>query len=117
LYRLRELVFEIRYEPGANRVGNTLAEYPDARIRSLSLHATTESDDISPERKAALQAAVDHGYYESPGEIDVKGLADRLDVPQSTLNHRLRRGEDPLAKQRVARMHSRRRPPFRLIDR
>jgi len=245
---MREVVFEIEYEPGSNRVGDTLAKYPDAQIRSLSLHATheslwrvdhvtgstdaladieaafldtdyytdcltpghcgatqrtqvlestdemvvlysywertdscasvphialeqlghgvlfeatkqerrntwriihsgegnvraffneveesvgdtveidfqrltdastpveatAESDGLSPEQKEALQAAVEHGYYESPGEIDEKGLADRLDVPRSTLNHRLRRAEEHLAKQRVAQMHSRQHPP------
>jgi len=243
---MRELVFEIEYEPGANRVGDTLAEYSEAEIRSLSLHATTESlwrvdhvtgptnaledieaaflnadyytdcltpghcgatqrtqvlestdemvvlysywertdscasvphmaldrlghgvlfettkqqrrhmwrivhpgegdvraffdeleesvgdaveidfqrlsdastpvetptesDELSPEQKEALQAAVEHGYYESPGNIDVKGLAERLDVPRSTLNHRLRRAEELLAKQRVAQMDLRQR--------
>jgi predicted DNA binding protein len=243
---MRELVFEIEYEPGSNRVADVLAEYPDARIRSLSLHATTESlwrvdhvtgpadaleeikeaflaadyytdcltpgtcgatqrtqvlestdemlvlysywertddcasvphmalerlghgvlfetnkqerrnrwriahsgdgdvrgffddleesvadsvdidfqrltdasspvettaerDELSPEQEEALQAAVEHGYYESPREIDVGGLADRLDVPRSTLNHRLRRTEELLAKQRVDQMHSRQR--------
>jgi len=244
---MRELVFELEYEPGSNRVADTLAEYPDARIRSLSLHATTdslwrvdhasgqasaltdieaaflaadyytdclssdhcdatqrtqvlesneemlvlysywertdscasvphmalehlghgvlfeatrqerrttwrivhsgegdvrtffdeleesvaegididfqrlsdasspvetttESGDLSPEQAEALQAAVEHGYYESPREIDVVGLADHLDVPRSTLNHRLRRAEEQLAKQRVAGMPSRQRP-------
>ncbi|MFB6192390.1 MAG: helix-turn-helix domain-containing protein [Haloarculaceae archaeon] len=245
---MRELVFEIEYEPGSNRVADTLANYPDAHVRSLSLHATTESlwrvdhvtgpadalaaietafldtdyytdcltpghcgatqrtqvlestddvlvlysywertdscasvphmalerlghgvlseatkqqrrntwrivhsgdgdvraffddleesvgdaveidfqrltdasspvettterDDLSPEQQEALQAAVEHGYYETPREIDVGGLADRLDVPRSTLNHRLRRTEEHLAKRRVERMRSRQRPP------
>lgn len=244
---MRELVFEIEYDPGSNRVADTLAEYPAARIRSLSLHATSESlwrvdhvtgpadaleeieaaflaadyytdclsagtcgatqrtqvlestdemlvlysywertdscasvphmalehlghgvlfeansrerrnswrivhsgegdvrgffdqleenvadtvtidfqrlrdasspvdpagdSELSPEQAEALQAAVEHGYYESPREIDVGGLADHLDVPRSTLNHRLRRTEELLAKQRVAERHSRQRPP------
>jgi len=245
---MRELVFELEYESGSNRVADTLAEYPDARIRSLSLHATTdslwrvdhvtgsvggltdieaafltadyytdclssdrcgatqrtqvlestddmlvlysywertdscasvphmalehlghgvlfeatrqerrttwrivhsgegdvraffdeleesvadgididfqrlsdasspvetttESVDLSPEQEEALRAAVEHGYYESPREIDVGGLSDPLDVPRSTLNHRLRRAEEHLAKQRVTEIHSRQRPP------
>ena len=37
---MRELVFTLTYEPGCNAVAETLAEYPDAGIRSLSLHAT-----------------------------------------------------------------------------
>lgn len=236
---MRELVFALEYKPGCNRVADALAEHPDARIRSLSLHATAEqlwrvdhatgtpdaldaiedafltsdyyadclatedcgatqttrvldrTDDtlvlysdwqrtptcasvphiardhlgdsvlfetrhegrhytwrlihsgdgdvsaffddlaaavgdcadmemlrtgdtatpasagdantgkLSPEQEAALQAAVEHGYYESPREVDVGELADHLDVPRSTLTYRLRRAEEVLAKQYV----------------
>jgi predicted DNA binding protein len=238
---MRELAFALEYEPGCNRVADTLAEYPDARIRSLSLHATDESlwrvdhatgtpdaldaiedavldsdyyadclatdecgaaqsteildrtddtlvlysrwdrtpacssvphiardhlgdgvlfetrhegrhytwrvlhsgegdvtaffdeieqavgdtarmemlrtaetstgasdddstGDLSPEQAAALRAAVEHGYYESPRDVDVGELADHLDVPRSTLTYRLRRAEERLAKQYVAEM-------------
>ncbi|WP_423751486.1 helix-turn-helix domain-containing protein [Salinirarus marinus] len=236
---MRELVFALEYEPGCNRVADTLADYPDARIRSLSLHATAdrlwrvdhatgpsdslddiedafltadyyadcltnedcgatqttevldhtdealvlysywvrtpdcssvphiardhfgegvlfetrhegrhytwrvihsgegdvaaffddleaavgdcarmemlrttdtptsgsggEPDGMSPEQEAALRAAVEHGYYESPREIDAGELADHLDVPRSTLAYRLRRAEEQLAKERVSR--------------
>lgn len=245
---MRELVFVLEHEPGCNRVADALAEYPDARIRSLSLHATPESlwrvdhvtgssdtladiedafltdrhytdcitsdhcnatqrtqvlestddmlmmysywertddcasvphlalnclgqgalfeatkqereytwrivhsgdgdvraffneleetvadcvdidfqrlteasspvdtapqdSDLSSEQEEALQAAVEHGYYESPRETDAGELADRLDVPRSTLNHRLRRAEEHLAKKRVENLCSRQRPP------
>jgi predicted DNA binding protein len=64
---------------------------------------TGGSDGPSPEQAAALRAAVEHGYYESPREIDVGGLAEHLDVPRSTLTYRLRRAEEYLAKQYVAR--------------
>ena len=37
---MRELVFALEYEPGCNEVADTLAVYPDARVRSLSLHVT-----------------------------------------------------------------------------
>lgn len=40
---MRELVFALSYEPGTNAIADALAEYPEARIRSLSLHATPES--------------------------------------------------------------------------
>ena len=237
---MRELVFALEYEPGCNRVADALADHPDARVRSLSLHATAEqlwrvdhasgspdaldaiedafltsdyyadclatedcsatqttrvldsTDDtlvlysdwertptcasvphiardhlgdgvlfetrhegrhytwrlihsgegdmaaffdalkvavgdcaqmemlrtaettasmggadekhgvLSPEQEAALQAAVEHGYYESPREVDVGELAEHLDVPRSTLTYRLRRAEEHLAKQHVA---------------
>lgn len=39
---MRELVFALEYEPGCNEVADTLGDHPDARIRSLSLHATEE---------------------------------------------------------------------------
>lgn len=40
---MRELVFTLEYEPGRNAVSDVLADHPDARIRSLSLHATPNS--------------------------------------------------------------------------
>jgi len=58
--------------------------------------------DLSPEQEAALRAAVEHGYYESPREVDLGGLAAHLDVPRSTLTYRLRRAEEYLAKHHVA---------------
>ncbi|WP_247730713.1 helix-turn-helix domain-containing protein [Halovivax limisalsi] len=58
--------------------------------------------DLSAEQEAALRAAVEHGYYESPREVDVGDLADHLDVPRSTLTYRLRRAEEVLAKRHVA---------------
>jgi len=60
------------------------------------------SSGLPPAQEAALQAAVEHGYYESPREVDVAELAEHLDVPRSTLTYRLRRAEEHLAKQHVA---------------
>jgi len=68
--------------------------------------AAGESDGtpsgLPPAQAAALRAAVEHGYYESPREVDVGELAEHLDVPRSTLTYRLRRAEEHLAKQHVA---------------
>lgn len=61
---------------------------------------------LSPEQQAALDAAVEHGYYESPRRVDVSDLADHLDVPRSTLTYRLRRAEEYLAKEYVSRERS-----------
>ncbi|OLZ41334.1 transcriptional regulator [Natrinema saccharevitans] len=83
-----------------------------ARMEMLRA-ATTEADaptgdgtggasGLAPEQEAALRAAVEHGYYESPREVDVGDLADHLDVPRSTLTYRLRRAEERLAKGYVA---------------
>ena len=64
------------------------------------------SGDLPPEQEAALRAAVEHGYYETPRETDVGGLAERLEVPRSTLAYRLRRAEAHLAEARVSEMQS-----------
>ena len=61
------------------------------------------TNELSPEQQAAIQAAVEHGYYESPREIDVGELAEHLHVARSTLTYRLRRAEEHLAKQYIAR--------------
>jgi predicted DNA binding protein len=82
-----------------------------ARMEMLRTAATStptsngddSATELSPEQEAALQAAVEHGYYESPREIDVAELAEHLDAPRSTLTYRLRRAEEHLAKQYVAR--------------
>ena len=74
-------------------------------IRRLTEAAASDAplvtDGLSPEQREALRAAIDHGYYETPREVDVGELADRLDVPRSTLNHRLRRAEAHVMKQYV----------------
>jgi predicted DNA binding protein len=70
---------------------------------TASVRAADEArGDLSPEQEAALRAAVEHGYYESPRAVDVGELAEHLDVPRSTLTYRLRRAEEQLAKQHVA---------------
>jgi predicted DNA binding protein len=66
---------------------------------------------LSPEQEAALRSAVEHGYYESPREVDVGELAEHLDVPRSTLTYRLRRAEEHLAKQHVAGERVQEEPP------
>ena len=74
-------------------------------MRRLTEAATSNASPITaglpPEQQAALRAAVDHGYYETPREVDVGELADRIDVPRSTLNHRLRRAEAHVMRQYV----------------
>ncbi|MFT4958923.1 MAG: putative DNA binding protein [Halobacteriales archaeon] len=64
---------------------------------SASSEAASDEDGLPPEQLAALRAAVEHGYYETPRDVDVGELAERLDVPRSTLAYRLRRAEAHLA--------------------
>ncbi len=56
--------------------------------------ADHEPNGLSPDQEAAVQAAIEHGYYKTPREIDVSELAKHLDLPRSTLTYRLRRAEE-----------------------
>lgn len=56
---------------------------------------------IPPEQRTALRAAVDAGYYRTPREITLDDLADRLDIPRSTLSYRLRQAEARLVRRFV----------------
>src|SRR5699024_5003430 len=73
-------------------------------VASPSTNDTSNSNtELAPEQQAAVQAAVEHGYYETPREIDVGELAEHLTIPRSTLTYRLRRAEEHLAKQYITR--------------
>ncbi|RQG92479.1 helix-turn-helix domain-containing protein [Natrarchaeobius chitinivorans] len=69
------------------------------RLTELDPERTGVSPEetLPDEQRDALEAAVEHGYYETPRRIDLSELADRLDVPRSTLSYRLRRAEAALA--------------------
>lgn len=56
-----------------------------------------ETISLSSEQQSALRAAVEHGYYKEPRNITLDQLAERLDIPRSTLSYRLRRAESHLA--------------------
>lgn len=64
----------------------------------------TPDDELSltPEQDAAMRAAVEHGYYQTPREIETYDLAAKLGLPGSTLSYRLRRAEAQLAEAYVA---------------
>jgi len=56
---------------------------------------------IPAEQRAALQAAVDHGYYETPREATLDEISNTLDIPRSTLSYRLRQAETRLVRQYI----------------
>jgi predicted DNA binding protein len=66
---MRELVFELDYRPGWNPVSEALAEHPEATVRSLSCHATSETlwrvDLVEGPAEAldALSAAYERSEY------------------------------------------------------
>ncbi|KYH24823.1 HTH DNA binding domain protein [Halalkalicoccus paucihalophilus] len=52
---------------------------------------------LTPEQDAAVRAAVEHGYYQTPRKIETYELAEELGIPGSTFSYRLRRAEARLA--------------------
>ncbi|RLM76871.1 transcriptional regulator, partial [Halobellus sp. Atlit-38R] len=74
-------------------------------VRVGDAEETTPDDSsaaLTGEQDAAVRAAVDHGYYETPREIETYELAERLGIPGSTLSYRLRRAEAKLAEAYVS---------------
>jgi DNA-binding transcriptional ArsR family regulator len=59
-------------------------------------HDSLGSIALPPDQRTAMRAALDHGYYRTPRETTLDDLAERLDVPRSTLSYRLRRAEKRL---------------------
>ncbi|WP_247003426.1 helix-turn-helix domain-containing protein [Halosolutus gelatinilyticus] len=49
--------------------------------------------ELPPEQRAAIDAALECGYYQTPREISLTDLAAELEVPLSTLQYRLQRAE------------------------
>ena len=76
--------------------------FRSVRIRETNTDSLGMANDetgriLSPEQDSALRAAVEQGYYKTPRAIETYGLAEKLDVPGSTLSYRLRRAEAQLA--------------------
>lgn len=61
-----------------------------------------DSDGLPPEQQAAIEAAVERGYYETPRRNSLEEIAESIDVPTSTLQYRLTRAEAWLADQFVS---------------
>jgi predicted DNA binding protein len=49
--------------------------------------------DLPHEQRSVLKAAINAGYYETPRNITLEELSERLSMPRSTLRYRLRRAE------------------------
>lgn len=56
------------------------------------------SVSLSQEQRDTLRKAIEYGYYVTPREITAAELAERLDVPQSTVSYRLQKAEAQLAR-------------------
>ncbi|MFP8954253.1 helix-turn-helix domain-containing protein [Natrialbaceae archaeon A-arb3/5] len=69
----------------------------DPERNGVDPDADVAATDLPDEQREALRAAVEHGYYETPRQIELGDLAATLDIPRSTLSYRLRRAEATLA--------------------
>ena len=58
--------------------------------------------NLTPEQKSALKAAIEHGYYEEPRQQSVTEIAADVGVSSSTFQYRLNRAEAWLAQQFAA---------------
>lgn len=52
-----------------------------------------EIADLPREQRAAVEAAVEYGYYQTPRNISLTDLATTLEIPLSTLQYRLQQAE------------------------
>jgi len=59
--------------------------------------------ELPPEQQAAVEAAVDHGYYRTPRALSLTELAEAIDVSRSTLQYRLQRAESWIVRSFVTR--------------
>ncbi|MFW5939465.1 MAG: helix-turn-helix domain-containing protein [Halolamina sp.] len=53
-------------------------------------------DDLTDRQLAALQLALEHGYYEQPRKTSLRELAERTTVARSTFEEHLRKAENKL---------------------
>lgn len=85
------------------RVEEHLADGISFQFGRLGEAEWWSQDSLSPvtlpqEQRETLRMAVNEGYYETPREVTVGELAEKLDIPQSTASYRLRQAEASLAK-------------------
>lgn len=92
---MRELVFELDYQTNWNPVADTLAEHPEAAVRSLSCHVTPENlwrvDLVSgsPEALDAIETAYSTSEYFPDclvtGDCEAKAETRLLDRTSNSL--------------------------------
>ncbi len=97
-----EAVWELTAsQSGLSRLGDQLeAVGIDFTVDYVKQHV--EPDQLLTERQRRLvQAAIDHGYYDTPRECSLTELAEILDIAKSTCSETLHRAEEKIMKQFV----------------
>ena len=89
-----------------DEIGARLRDGLSFRMGSLRDADGWQRDVLSPvsmpaEQRAALQAATEHGYYETPRASTLDEIAAALEIPRSTLSYRLRQAETRLVRQYI----------------
>jgi predicted DNA binding protein len=92
------LLFETIHEKLRDGVTFRFDHLTEAAWTDEPLPSTT----LPGKQREALEAAVEHGYYETPRALTLDDLASALDLPRSTLSYRLRKAEERLAKEYAA---------------
>ena len=65
------------------------------RVTDVTRSAGDETQ-LTPEQYEALEAALEHGYFEIPRGISMEELAQKLDISHQALSERLRRAYETL---------------------
>lgn len=64
------------------------------------VHHRVEPEKLLTERQLSLvQAAVDHGYYDTPRQCSLTDLAEDIELAKSTCSETLHRAEEKIVKQ------------------
>lgn len=88
----------------ADTAGVDIVRIHDPSADTTGMTEVTAGPTLSPEQERALRTAFEHGYYETPREIETYELAEKLGIPGSTLSYRLRRAVAQLAAAYVKNM-------------
>lgn len=86
------------------RLSQLVDELEDLGVPFEIRRVTSELDRgglLTPRQGELLRAAVEAGYYDTPREITLTDLAERLDVAQSTLSEALHRAEGTVLRRYV----------------
>ncbi|PSP96236.1 DNA-binding protein [Halobacteriales archaeon QS_5_70_17] len=81
--------------------GSPFEEYdiPLGIERIYELGQTEDGDDdLTEQQREALQAALENGYFEVPGDATLGSIADDLSISHQALSERLRRANELLAE-------------------
>jgi predicted DNA binding protein len=92
---VRELLADLRADRDIELLSKT--SISDAQVpHSMLAPANQLFDAITDRQLAALQLALERGYYTQPRKTSLRELADRTDVARSTFEEHLRKAENKL---------------------